>query len=107
MAATVEDLSEWFDEGKKRGATHVVIMCDTFNYDDYPVYVMPGTDVRELVHGKVGPDGKYIPGRDGQNMQSLMEVYAMHLDKEMQFKERRSRHYEYPADTGGGKAGAE
>lgn len=108
MAATVDDISGWFDEAVKRGATHMVVMCDTFSYDDYPVYVMPGTDVTEFVHGRKGVPGKEdIVGKDGNNMQSLMEVYAMHLDKDMQLnKEKRARHYEYPTNSGGSSEGA-
>lgn len=44
MAATREDVDRWIETGKKDGATHIVSVCDTFDYDDYPVYVKPGQD---------------------------------------------------------------
>jgi len=81
MTATREDISNWFDEGVAKGATHMVIICDTYDYDDFPRYVMPGEDPRHVA-GKMG------------DMQRLMEVYALHLPKEMQMAERRSFHYE-------------
>lgn len=33
--ATVE---QWFDEGVKRGHRMMHVLCDTFNYEQYPVY---------------------------------------------------------------------
>jgi hypothetical protein len=38
MAATKDDLSNWFDDGVSAKATHMIVVCDTFNYDDYPVF---------------------------------------------------------------------
>jgi hypothetical protein len=64
MAATAEDIKRWFNDGKKQGATHMIVVCDTFDWDDYPVYVMPGKDVRE--------EEKRFHG----NMQQVMEVYS-------------------------------
>jgi hypothetical protein len=87
MAATRGDIRGWLEEGRRAGATHVLIVCDTFDHDDYPVYVQPGEDPR------VRADAFR-----GQNMQSLMEVYALHLDLETQLNEHRSFHYEIPAN---------
>ena len=84
---TKETLSRWFDEGLRQGATHLIVVCDTFSYDDYPVYVKPGEDPRKI-------ETKY-----SGNMQRVMEVYALHLDKKSQMRERRSFHYEIPGDT--------
>ena len=83
MAATKQDLSRWFDNGKAQGATHMVVVCDTYDWDDYPVYVKPGEDPRTVAN-------KY----SGKNMQTVMECYNLTLDKEMQMKEHRAHHYE-------------
>jgi hypothetical protein len=32
MATTKEDISQWFDEGVKKGATHMLVVTDTFDY---------------------------------------------------------------------------
>lgn len=80
MAASRKDISEWFDRGKKMGATHLVVVCDTFDYTDFPRYVMPGKDPYEAC--------------TGANMEKVMEVYALHLNKEEQLKEYRAFHYE-------------
>ena len=47
MAASKEDVKRWTDTARKQGATHVISVCDTFDWDDYPVYVMPGDDLEK------------------------------------------------------------
>lgn len=42
-------------EARKQGATHVIIVCDTFNdykcpEEDYPIFVMPGDNLDEIVN---------------------------------------------------------
>jgi hypothetical protein len=54
MAATYERISGWFDRGVAQGATHLVVVCDTFDYEDYPVFVKPGEDAREVVTSNNG-----------------------------------------------------
>lgn len=83
MAASKEDIRGWLRAGKAEGATHVVVVCDGFDYDDYPVYVFPGEDVRERAEAY-----------KKKEMQRVMEVYALHLDIEDQLSEYRAFHYE-------------
>lgn len=85
MGTTREDILGWLKEGKRRRSTHIIVVCDTFDHGDYPVYVQRSADVREEAD-------KY----DNKNMQRVMEVYALHLDLESQLSEKRSFHYEYP-----------
>lgn len=66
MGTTVQDLREWFDEGKKRGATHMIVVCDTFDYEDFPVYVQKGEDVQKEVSKRQNYEG----------MSRVMEVYS-------------------------------
>ncbi|MGV8130482.1 MAG: hypothetical protein ACP5N7_00085 [Candidatus Pacearchaeota archaeon] len=75
-------ISEWFDKGIKLGATHMIVVCDTFSHDDYPVYVKPDEDVREI-------EKKY----QYKNMQMVMEVYNLSDDKEKQMKQHRCFNY--------------
>ncbi len=83
MAASRDDISKWFDHGVVKGASHMAIICDTFDWEDYPKYFMPGEE---------------LPPRDKPlgNMQKLMEVYALHLPKDAQMAKHRSFHYETP-----------
>lgn len=82
MAATRADISKWFDEGVADGATHMIVVCDDFDYEDYPVYVPADVDVRK-VHDKY----------DGINMQRVMEVYNLSMNRELQLNESRARHF--------------
>lgn len=87
---SVEELGEWFDQGIKEGATHMIVVCDAFSHEDYPVYVSPTEDVVRKVRAK-----------EQEKFVRIMEVYAMHLDKGMQMSEGRAFHYEGPPMTGG------
>ena len=80
---TKAKISEWFDQAAAEKATHMVIVVDTFSYEDYPVNVPVGTDVKDVI-------AKY----DGLNMQRVMEVYMMSLDKDKQLDETRAYHIE-------------
>ena len=80
MAATRHDIKEWIDEGIERGASHVVIMCDTWDYEDYPIYIMPGEDPAEK--------------RSYENMQRPMECYDLRMDIEAQLNEQRANHWD-------------
>ena len=64
---TRSQIERWFNRGVKEGATHMLVVCDTWDYEDYPVYVKPGEDPREIVQRKATG-----------NMQRLMECYALH-----------------------------
>lgn len=82
MATTKNDIRGWLNEGKRKNATHVIVMCDTFDYGDYPVYIMPGTSAREEGTKRTG------------NMQRVMECYSLALDFESQLNEVRSFHWD-------------
>lgn len=41
-------LDGWIARGLRLGATHMLVMCDTFSYEDYPVYVQPGQSLYEV-----------------------------------------------------------
>jgi len=86
MATTREQIQGWLEAGRRQGdVTHVIVVCDTFSYEDYPVYVHAGQDPHAVA-----------AAHDGTNMQSVMEVYALHLDLETQLAEHRAKHYDAP-----------
>ncbi len=60
----------------------MIIVCDTFDYEDYPVYVTSEQDVRKVKEGF-----------DGKNMQKVMEVYKLSMDIEEQLAQTRSFNY--------------
>lgn len=77
MATTQDDIRRWLKEAKKDKATHVVVVCDTFDWEDYPVSVKKGQDVQKVIadHSK--------------DMQKVMEVYNLSMDIDKQLKEHR------------------
>lgn len=79
--ATKDEIRAWLGEGKAKGATHTIIVCDTFDHEDYPVHVLPGEDVRKKTAS---------PGE----MQRVMEVYSHRLDHETQLAEHRAFHFD-------------
>jgi hypothetical protein len=45
MAASKRDIRQWFEAGVAAGRTHMIIVCDTWDHDDFPVYVMSNESV--------------------------------------------------------------
>ena len=35
---TEQDKADWIREGLEKGANYLLIVCDTFSYEDYPVF---------------------------------------------------------------------
>ena len=80
MAPTTrQDIRSWFDDGVAQNATHMIVVCDTFDHEDYPVYVYPGQDVRAT-----------YDEHNGKNMQRVMEVYHLGSSQEKQLQEHRA-----------------
>lgn len=79
---TTQDIEEWFKQGVKRKATHMVIVCDSFSYEDYPVYVSEGEDVK-----------KVLRDYNQKEMQRVMEVYNLKMSMAEQLREHRSFNY--------------
>lgn len=73
MATTPGMLKEWFDRGVEEGASHMIVVCDTFDHEDYPVYVGQGEDF-----------WKKYDQYDGKDMQRIMEVYDLSKSWESQ-----------------------
>jgi hypothetical protein len=61
----------------------MIVACDTFDYEDFPVNVMPGED----------PKKKAAEYDNPNKMLRLMEVYSLSRDIEEQLRERRAFHY--------------
>lgn len=80
--ATREKIRLWLDEGQRLGATHLIIVVN-MSWDDFPVYVMPGENTRDVA-------ARF----DGIDRQRIMEVYSLAMDLEAQLDEFRAFHWE-------------
>jgi len=88
MTATFQDIQGWFRKGVAKGATHMIVACDSYDYTNYPVYVQPGTQVADEV--------KRVAG---ESMQRIDEVYALWKPQGPQMAARRVRDLSYPDPT--------
>jgi hypothetical protein len=77
MAATQDDIKRWLESAKKEKAKYMIVMCDTFNWEDYPVNCKTAKECTEKYNN---------PG----SMQKVMEVYDLSLNLEKQINEGRS-----------------
>jgi len=82
MATSKQELRTWFDKGVASGYTHMIVVCDTFDHMDFPVYVLPSEDVKSVERAYAG-----------QAMARIMEVYNLSMDREQQLAEVRAFNY--------------
>ena len=80
------DLRAWFEQGKRDGADYMIVVCDQFDWEDYPAFVMPEQDIHDRIsYYRISP------------MQQIMEVYDLRQDRDEQLNEVRSfRHPAFP-----------
>jgi hypothetical protein len=81
MTTTQQDILGWIARAPK-GSTHMLVVCDTFSWDDYPVFVKEHEEVHTVAKDHNGP-----------NMTKLMEVYNLNKDIASQLAETRSFNY--------------
>lgn len=82
MTTTKEDIVKWLKMAKEEGnISYVIIVCDTYDWNDYPVNVKVGQDIEKIMK-------KY----NGINMQKIMEIYNLDMDIEQQLSEHRAYH---------------
>lgn len=63
MAANLQEVQSWIRQAKADGMKYIISVCDTFDYDDYPVCCK---DEAELAAEK--------PKYDNVNMQKINEI---------------------------------
>ncbi len=81
MAATKEEIRNWLEKAKLNKYKYLLVVCDTYDYDDYPIYCEDAQKCRDSYEE-----------HDGKNMQRVMEVYDLSLDFEEQLAEYRAHH---------------
>ncbi|HEC65110.1 hypothetical protein LCGC14_2981650 [marine sediment metagenome] len=78
---TRSDIERWLLRAEPKH-THMIVVVDSFSYEDYPIFVSHDEDVREVAQ-------KY----NEKSMQRIMEVYNLGMDIEAQLNERRAFNY--------------
>lgn len=72
---TSEQIEQWFKTGVSHGMTHMIVVCDSFEHEDYPAYAV--SDDHCLMQYK-----RY----QSLPMQRVMEVYDLRKPIMSQFK---------------------
>lgn len=67
MPADKSDIATWFQAGKEQGASHMLVVVDTFDFDDYPVYVAPGVDPIEVCDIYNAKEMQLVMGEEKQD----------------------------------------
>jgi len=80
--ASKQVIKVWLGQAQEKGCTHLMVVCDDFDFDDYPVFITSAMDVR-----------KEYEDRHQKDMQRVMEVYDLNMDIEEQLREHRSIHF--------------
>lgn len=76
---TQSEVSKWFEEGKKdKQNSYMLVVCDTFSYEDYPVFSRTLSSCRKKF-------AEY-----SKNMQRVIEIYDLKAEKAPQLKRARA-----------------
>lgn len=84
MTATRKDIDGWLDKlyDPPRFYTHMIVFCDTWDYDNYPVYVGKEENVSEVIEDR--DDGwtlvDEVYSRDHDRAAQMAEFRAYHVD---------------------------
>jgi hypothetical protein len=79
MSTSREDISRWYDEGAQKGASHMIVAADTYDHENYPVFVSSWSKLAgELQALRL------------QNMTKIMEVYRLTGGKDAQLSQPRA-----------------
>jgi hypothetical protein len=87
MTAARSDIDRWIEQGQEEGARWVIVAVDSFDHDNYPIFVKADEDFWDR-------------WPDATNMQGVDEVYDLQhptVSVEDQVEERRAR-YEPPRE---------
>lgn len=79
MATSRQDIEGWLARAPKE-ATHKLVLCDTFDWSDYPVYCADAAEAR----GRADKPGE---------VQKFMECYRLDMDLQQQRAEHRARNF--------------
>jgi hypothetical protein len=91
VTSTIEERQAWFDAGVEQGAHYMIIVTDTFSYEDYPEYVTNG------VGTSVSERSQEL--ESDEKMSRVMEIFDLKGDKQAQFASERAWAVPRPAPS--------
>jgi hypothetical protein len=75
----MDDVRTWIGRGIKEGQSYLIVVCDTFDYEDYPVYAKSVKEAKEE-----------YDAHNGKDMQKVMEIYDLTIPTEPQIQQPRA-----------------
>ena len=81
MTATIQDIKYWIETAKEKGATHLIVAVDRYDFENYPVYVSEKEDAHD----------EYVRIMK-LKMHGVDEIYKMSMDIDKQLAEHRAFH---------------
>jgi len=76
MGTSRAQIKDWFEQGVAKGHSFMVVVCDTFDWSDFPVYYDSVAEARKRAEQ---------PG----SMEKTMEVYYLKDPMDEQLNQRR------------------
>lgn len=80
---TKTEIRAWLERAKEQGASHMFVVCDTFDWEDYPKFHAFESAEKARAEAERYPRG----------MNKLMEVYRLDMDWDDQLRASRSFNY--------------
>lgn len=81
MATSKTEIAGMFLRGKAKGYKYMIIVCDNYNFEDYPHYVNTPRELEEELQDYI--IDKWV---------TPMEVYDLSMDMNKQLNEERAWH---------------
>ena len=75
---TKEEIKEWLISERAENCSHMLVVCDTFDYEDFPVYVKKDENIQTVIKSK---ESSFL---------RIMEIYNLSMNIEKQLSERRA-----------------
>jgi hypothetical protein len=85
MSTTKENIQRWLERAKEQNATHLVVVCDKFDMEDFPILVGGDSIYQDII----SVIDRY---KDDPDNYLIMEVYNMSINTEPQLTEYRVWH---------------
>lgn len=81
MAADLQTISKWYDRGKSENYRYMIVVCDTFDYSDYPIYTTEANYSQE--YSRASSQGRIMEVYDlaGDKLKQLREPFANSVPK--------------------------
>ena len=76
---TRQEIEDWFIGGQEVGAAFMVVACDKFSHEDYPIYASDIAEARKIVEGKAMRD-----------LSGIHEVYDLNADRTPQLASKHA-----------------